>query len=212
MMPTPLRNVATDEPPFGPVTVDLKPRQADPYGDPSKLTVINLWGAPSVGKSTLAAGLFNLMKERGHRVELVTEYAKERVYQRDLLALGNQLQMLGEQDARLRRLVGKVDYAITDSPLPLSLAYMTGEYADWLPDAIWGAYDRYMNVDVFVRRVKGYQPYGRSQTESEALALDLTIKALFDDAVDHSEDPLGSLQVDGDWTGPYAVAEFLGVD
>ena len=42
----------------------------------SKLKVINLFGAPGVGKSTIAAGLFYFMKTAGESVEHVTEYAK----------------------------------------------------------------------------------------------------------------------------------------
>ncbi len=49
--------------------------------DPERLKVINLWAGPGAGKSTTAAGLFNLMKIRGYNVELVTEFAKEMVYE-----------------------------------------------------------------------------------------------------------------------------------
>ena len=48
------------------------------------MKVINLWGGPGCGKSTTAAGLFSIMKMRGHKVELVTEYAKELTYDRNL--------------------------------------------------------------------------------------------------------------------------------
>lgn len=166
------------------------------------LKVINLWGAPCVGKSTTAAGLFNAMKMIGVRVELVTEYAKDLTYAKDYGSLENQLILLANQDQRLRRLEGQVDWAITDSPLPLGLAYITPEYEDWLPGAILGAYDRYDNYDFLLRRSKPYQTYGRNQTEAEALALDVTIKDLFERATD-SED--GRWEVAGDNFAPYTI-------
>lgn len=141
------------------------------------LTVINLWAGPGAGKSTAAAGLFNLMKNSGHKVELITEVAKDLTYEDNKVALGNQLLLLGLQDQRLRRLVGQVDFAITDSPLPLGMIYVTPEYRkQWLHAAIWGAFDRYRNVNVRVVRTKPYASYGRSQTEDAAQAIDHDIQ------------------------------------
>lgn len=79
--------------------------------------VINLFAGPGAGKSTTAAALFVLMKTEGYKVELVTEYAKELVYAEDWETLNWQPAVTKEQDARQRRLVGKVDWIITDSPL-----------------------------------------------------------------------------------------------
>lgn len=142
------------------------------------LQVINLFAGPGVGKSTTAAGLFNLMKNRGHRVELVTEFAKDLTYARDWESRKNQLYMLGVQDQRLRRLVGQVDWAITDSPLPLGLAYAGEEYGRWFREATLGAWGRYHNRNVFLHRAKPYAGYGRDQTETEAESLDIQIQLL----------------------------------
>ncbi len=168
------------------------------------LTVVNLWGAPSVGKSTAAAGLFNMMKTQGHRVELVTEVAKDLTYSRDWKALENQLYILGQQDHRLRRLVGEVDYVVTDSPLPLGIVYMTPEYADWLSDATLAAYERYDNIDFILKRRKKYDTYGRTQTEGEALALDLQVRDVFRLATDFGSPEAENVwEIDGDAFAPY---------
>lgn len=142
------------------------------------LRVINLWTGPGAGKSTTAAGLFNLMKNQGLSVELVTEVAKEFTWQKDYGSLQNQLLLLALQDQRLRRLVGQVKWAITDSPLPQGLAYCTEEYEDWLPITVEGAHSRYDNYDILLYRKKPYVAAGRLQTESAALALDLEIASL----------------------------------
>ena len=43
--------------------------------------VINLFGGPGVGKSTIAAGLFYNMKIAGYNVEAPQEWCKQKVYE-----------------------------------------------------------------------------------------------------------------------------------
>jgi len=183
-------------------------------GDVEGLRVINLWGGPGAGKSTTAAGLFNVMKAWGYRVELVREVAKDFTYRKDFGSLRNQLLLLGLQDDRLRCLAGQVDWAITDSPLPTGEAYMTPEYADWLPDAIKGAYDRYDNLDFMIRRVKDYETYGRNQTESQALALDIQLRDIFTrytgGLIEMGPED-GVWEIDGNPSAPYVIAKALGL-
>lgn len=55
--------------------------------------IINIYGGPGIGKSTIAAGLFNLMNvtyEGFTSVELVTEYAKDLIWENRLTTLQNQ--------------------------------------------------------------------------------------------------------------------------
>lgn len=133
--------------------------------------VINLFAGPGAGKSTTAADLFRLMKNRGVKCELVTEYAKDLAYEG--APLDNQLYVLAKQDSRQRRLVGKVDYVITDSPLPLSLVYASGFWDNNdFRRLVWGMFRQYDNVCFRIVRVKPYAAYGRSQTEAEARQLD----------------------------------------
>jgi len=177
------------------------------------LKVINLFAGPGAGKSTTAAGLYNLLKLKGVSVELVTEYAKDLTYSEDFGTLTNQLHVVAEQDRRLRRLVGKTEWAVTDSPLPLSVAYMTSEYEGWLPQAIKGAYDRYDNFDFLVKRVKPYSTQGRTQTESEALALDIHVRGIFNDYTGGLDDDpdYQTWEVTGDSQAPYFIARKLGL-
>ena len=97
------------------------------------MNVINLYGGPGCGKSTTAAALFVYMKLKGYNVELVTEYAKDLVWDNRLEdMLDQQEYIFAKQNHRLHRLREKVNYAITDSPLLLSIVY---------PDALtWPAY------------------------------------------------------------------------
>lgn len=142
--------------------------------------IINLFAGPGAGKSTTAAEVFSLMKKDGRSVELVTEYAKDLVW--DGAFMGNQIAILGEQDKRLYRLLNKVDYVITDSPLLLGALYSTGRHAspEFLNFLLW-AFRTYDNQNFLLERRKGgtYDPVGRNQDAMEANELDLKCEEFF---------------------------------
>lgn len=142
------------------------------------MKVINLWGAPGSGKSTLAARLFAEHKRKGERIELVTEFAKGLVYAGDQHSLENQLYIFAMQDRRLQRLVGKVDYVVTDSPLPFSIIYAKDRYAEpWFYDAVMGAFKDYHNVNYFLPLQWEFEAYGRlQQNEVEVREIDQKIR------------------------------------
>lgn len=170
------------------------------------LKVINFFAEPAAGKSTAAAGLYNLMKQMGMSVELVSEYAKDLTYEKSYSLLDNQLLILAQQEHRLRRLVGNVEYAITDSPLPLGLAYLSKERDGWMVPTVWAAFDQYKNFNVLMKRPDGraYDPKGRNQTADEAGELKLTVEALFMEAIeDFPEHP--ALVLEADFMAPYMV-------
>lgn len=172
------------------------------------LKVINLFGAPGSGKSTAAAGLFNLMKLRGHSVELVSEYAKDLTYERNWMGLDNQLMILAQQDARLRRLEGQVEFAITDSPLPTGIAYMGDRWKPGLERTTWDVYDHYDNYHVLLTKGKfPYDPAGRNQDEAGAAILANVIDNIFHTATLDEED--FALELVSTEQTPYAVYNWL---
>ena len=67
----------------------------------SKCIVINLFGVPSAGKSTGAAYIFSRLKMAGVNAELVTEFAKDLVWEENTVALGNQLYVFSNQLHRM---------------------------------------------------------------------------------------------------------------
>ena len=138
------------------------------------MQVVNLWGGPGCGKSTTAAGLFSLMKMRGHRVELVTEYAKDLTYEQDWEMLNKQELMYPEQIKRQRRLEGQVDFAITDSPLPLNMIYARDELRNdpQFNKLIIDGFNSFDNFNIMLMRVKPYNHYGRKETSDKALDID----------------------------------------
>lgn len=163
----------------------------------NKPVVINLFGGPGAGKSTTAAGLFYLMKLENIKCELVTEYAKELVYEDRNLEDG--ILIFAQQQRRMKRLIGKVDYIITDSPLIMSEVYQLA-----LPESfhrlVRYTFNSFSNINVKINRVKPYQAYGRVQTEERARTLDLEINHI-----------LGKpeLVVDGDNKAPKTILDYI---
>lgn len=133
--------------------------------------IINLFAGPGAGKSTTAARLFALMKEAGLNVELVTEYAKDLTWDKSWEVLNDQLLVTAEQNHRIERLVGTVDWIITDSPILLGLAYLKEPWPGFgkLVIDLWQS--RY-NHAVILHRTKPYMPIGRREDEESAKVLD----------------------------------------
>ena len=177
-----------------------------------KPLVINLFGAPGAGKSTGAAIVFAELKKRGVNAELVTEFAKDKTWEHNAMALGCQEYVFGKQSYRLARCKADVDVIVTDSPLPLSLLYVTdpallGDGA--FQKVVMNVFNSYNNLNYYVRRVKPYNPKGRNQTEAESDALAAPLKKLI------NENDISCVEIDGDDEGYAAVvkevAEWLGL-
>lgn len=145
------------------------------------MLVVNIFGAPGAGKSTGAAYIFSQLKMLGVDAELVTEFAKDKVWENNTEVLSNQTYVFGKQHFRISRCADKVDVIVTDSPLLLSAIYnhseLLGEEFNNLVAKIFKSYD---SVNYFISRSKPYNPNGRLQTESESDEIADEIKALLD--------------------------------
>lgn len=134
--------------------------------------VVNLFGVPGSGKSTGAAYIFAMLKMNGINAELVTEYAKDKVWEDNAEVFRNQAYLFGKQSYRLSRLAGKVDVIVTDSPLPLSILYNEDErLSETFNQSVMDVFNSYNNINFLLNRTKPYNPAGRRQTEEESNAL-----------------------------------------
>lgn len=136
------------------------------------MILVNLFGAPGAGKSTGAAYIFSQLKMRGINAELVTEFAKDKVWEESKAVFNNQAYIFGKQYFRISRCADKVDVVITDSPLLLSLIYnndpVLGEEFNEVVRKVMNNYDC---KNYYLSRTKEYNPVGRFQTEEESDAI-----------------------------------------
>lgn len=158
------------------------------------MLVVNLFGAPSCGKSTGASYIFSQLKLLGVDCELVTEFAKDLTWDKQYNALSNQLYVSGVQSERFNRLSNKVDIVITDSPLFLGAIYRTPRSNEF-DKLIVEEFNKYNNINFLINRVKQYNPNGRSQTEEQSNELQNIIKEF---ANQHS---ISYTEIDGDTVG-----------
>jgi len=141
------------------------------------MLVINLFGAPGAGKSTGAAYIFAMLKMAGIKCELVTEFAKDKVYEETKEVWNNQQYIFGKQSFRMGRLKDKVKVVITDSPLVLSALYNEDDVlGSQFDNVVLNVFNQYHNINYFVNRTKPYNPDGRHQTEIESDALAFVFK------------------------------------
>lgn len=153
--------------------------------------VVNLLGGPGTGKSTHSAGLFYRMKRIGINCEYISEYAKDKTWEEDHEDDIRQINftkkcqpyVTAKQWYRVARLLGKVDVAVTDSPIITGILYQgfgcTPSWEKWAIET----FNEFNNLNIFlVRNTKNhpYNPKGRSQSEEEAAELDVKTKALLD--------------------------------
>lgn len=161
------------------------------------MRIINIFGGPGAGKSTLASYIFANLKAFGkYKVELVTEYAKDCVYEGKLNILKNdQLYVFAKQNHKLKMIQqysSNLDFIITDSPLLLSNIY--GEINNSIDDEfkkfVTHTFNSYENINIFINRTNDfkYENEGRIQTDEEAKKIHESIKLYLDNnKINYSE-------------------------
>ena len=134
------------------------------------MKVINMFGAPSSGKSTNSAGLAYELKKDGFKVELVTEFAKELCITRTEHLLENQIWVFGNQYHKMKYLSDDLDFIITDSPIMLSAWY--GKKYNYQFESLYPlvkeVHDSFDNINIFLKRAHNWDAYARVQTEQES--------------------------------------------
>lgn len=138
-------------------------------------TVINLYGSPCSGKSTIASGLFYKMKIAGFNVELASEWIKGKVYEKAPYPFTDQLYTFANQNKIIRQMIGKVDYVICDSPLLQTCIYQTRE-PEIYNQMAYAYYSLYRNIDVVLQRNHEFRQEGRVHTEAQSIVIDKKIE------------------------------------
>lgn len=108
---------------------------------------------------------------------MAPEWIKGKVYEKTPYVLNDQIYVFAKQRKSMMQLLDTVDIIITDSPLFLSILY---DHSDnkLLHDIIMQEFNRFNNFNVFLNRVKPYNPVGRYQDETGAKKVDQDLLAL----------------------------------
>ena len=140
--------------------------------------VINLFGGPGCGKSTTMARLFADLKSQGMNVEMVSEFAKDLVYELRQETMKDELYIFAKQHHRMFRVNGKVDIIITDRPLLLTNIYVSlylpkDEYSINLRKLVRSTFKTFNNINIVLDRTgieyKGDEARLQSLKESEEI-------------------------------------------
>ena len=152
--------------------------------------VINLLAGPSAGKSTNAFGLMHHLKKNRINCEMASEFAKDLVWNKNWESLDDQLLIFGEQHARMYRLLGQVDYIVTDSPLLLSAIYMRDGLKKYKPHPeidvdfekfVIDIFNRFENYNYYVDRgERKFIQEGRTQDKARAIEKDNQVRELLE--------------------------------
>jgi hypothetical protein len=148
------------------------------------MLVINLYGQPSAGKSTVRADVFRRLKQIGVNCEENVEYAKKLTWQKRNLSLQCQPYIFGKQLHELEVLRGQVDVVITDSPLLLSRYYAVrhnAPYPQSFLDCVEDVVAQQHTLNFFLKRVYPYSTSGRAQTEEQSDEVGVELQDMLDD-------------------------------
>ena len=176
-----------------------------------KTKIVNIVAGPGAGKTTVAAGLFHLLKVAGKEAETTEEYAKDLVWEKRGETFNYSMYVFAKQFHSLYIRYGKVDYIVTDRPLIQSNVYHGFWQAPLYPDE-WNeafykmvktTWDLYDNEVYFINRVIPYNHNGRNESEQEAIEQDKLFKqSLIDLDIPFTE-------LDGDEDAPRKIFEDL---
>lgn len=147
--------------------------------------VINAFAGAGAGKTTACLEICEKLKKAGYVAEYVQEYPKELVWEENMELLDgteeHQYVILQEQMKRQDRLIGKVDFCVTDSPLLLNCIYdkeLTPAYQDFVSSL----FNDYTNFCFYVERdPNAYEKEGRIHSLEESLTIDKQVKELLSD-------------------------------
>lgn len=143
-------------------------------------TVIELWGGPGCGKSTLAAALYGRLSASGVSVELVREYVKAWAWRGHKIGKWDELYILAKQLRAEADVYDKAKFVVTDRPLGLSCVYeeLYNPATHLLRDTVQGIdaerQREGINTVAFMvmRPSATYNPAGRFEDEGVARKVD----------------------------------------
>ena len=125
--------------------------------------LINLFGGPGIGKSSIAAGVTYKLKKKHISCNNPYEFPKLLAWDKNNEAIKDQLYVLANQHRGIAQSYGKVDYIIIDSPVMFSTIYHSYYtkgypaefYGDSFHQMVVDLHKKYDNINILLERADG---------------------------------------------------------
>ena len=153
--------------------------------------IINLFGGPGIGKSSIASGLTYKLKKKHITCDNPYEFPKLLAWDENHSAIRDQLYVLANQHRGIVKSYGKVDYIILDSPILLSLTYRNYYKSNDYPATLYGksfdkmvldTFNQYDNINIVLERADGnHNEKERYQDLEQSVAIDNLCKQVLDE-------------------------------
>jgi nicotinamide riboside kinase len=150
--------------------------------DADSALVVNIFGGPGTGKSTLASALFCALKQRHIETACPEEHAKLAIWSSQSWLLDHQPIILGRTWETIYALLDKVDVIIVDSPILLCSVYARDREPMCFHQMVSDIHKRTHRINLLIERDAkiGYSTNGRRETEREARVVDERIVGTLD--------------------------------
>lgn len=155
--------------------------------------IINLFGGPGIGKSSIASGLTYKLKKKHITCDNPYEFPKILAWDKNFSAISDQLYVLANQHRGIVKSYNKVDYIILDSPILLSLIYKdyynkettypSSLYNKHFDNMILEMHNSYDNINILLTRnnQSNHNNNERYHNKKESKDLDLKIEKELND-------------------------------
>lgn len=151
--------------------------------------IVNLFGGPGIGKSSIASGLTYKLKKNHITCDNPYEFPKVLAWDENYSAISDQLYVLANQHRGIVKSYGKVDYIILDSPILLSLIYKdyynkqrdsdypSRLYRENFDNVVLDMHRGYDNINILLKRHSGnHNNKERYHNLEESIELDTMIE------------------------------------
>jgi len=166
--------------------------------------IINIFGGPGIGKSSIAAGITYKLKKNHISCDQPYEFPKLLAWDDNHSAIQDQLYVLANQHRGIVKSYGKVDYIVLDSPILLSLTYRNYYKGTEYPSSLYGesfdkmvldTFNQYDNINIVLDRADGvHNNDERYQNLEESKELD----GVIENSLIENNIPFHKIKVDDD--------------
>jgi predicted ATP-dependent serine protease len=154
--------------------------------------VVNVFGGPGIGKSTLAAQIYTELKKRHINIEYIPEFPKELVYEERLLTLQDQIYVFAHQHHKIWTAARHNQLVVTDSPIILSTVY-NPETSTNFRALILEMHNKFNSMNIVLKRnPETFSNVGRVHSLTESISIDRRIvDILTEEGIDFAQfDPV----------------------